>query len=294
MKYLFSISFIFFCSLCLQAQTFTDKKGKVHLWGQTSLEALKGEDYLEWYEKNEQEHRPLPSTAVANALKDTKVKIFLGTWCGDTKYLLPRFVKSWEAMNLSIDQLEFIAVHYEGEHYKQGPNNETADRNIHRVPTFIFEKEGKEIGRIVERTVHDLDTDIKCIALGHPYNPRYTAVEMMNEVFKENPLDSLNSEYFEKSLSKKIRREISSPYELNTYAWVLFSEKRMEEAEFVFKLNSKLFKYEPYIRESYGRCLMKKEKWEEAKKEYLASLRIEPDNKMGVKRLAEIYENIKK
>lgn len=280
------------CLVGLHGQTFTDKKGDIHLWGKCNLEDIKGENYIDWYTKNYEDFNPAPHKGVSASLNDVKVKIFIGSWCGDTKFLLPKFIKSWEAMNLPLSQLEFVAVHYEGELYKQGPNKETAGLNIHRVPTFIFEKEGKEIGRIVERSVHDLDTDIKCIAMGHAYNPRYIAVKMMDEVLKENALDSLSSESFQKMVSKKLRREISSPFELNTYAWVLFTEKRMEEAEFVFQLNSKLFKYEPYIRESYGRCLMKNKKWEEAKKEYLESLRIEPDNKMGVKRLAEIYNNL--
>lgn len=294
MKSILSISLILYCSICLQAQTFTDKKGDTHLWGKTNLEALKGKNYLEWFDKNSAEHQAKPNAEVAKSLQNVKVKIFLGTWCGDTKYLLPRFVKSWKAMQLPEDQLEFIAVHYEGEKYKQGPNHETMNLNIHRVPTFIFEKDGKEIGRIVERTVYDIDTDIKCIAQGLPYKPRYMAVKIINDVFQDTPLDSLQSENFENDISKKVRRETSSAFELNTYAWVLFTEGKKEEAEFVFKLNAKLFKHEPYIRESYARCLMKKEKWEEAKEEYLESLRIEPDNKGAIKRLHEIYEAMAK
>ena len=112
MKSILSICLILYFSICLQAQTFIDKKGDTHLWGETTLSAIKGENYSEWYNKNEQEHKATPNEEVAKALKDVKVKIFLGTWCGDTKYLLPRFVKSWEAMGLSTEQLQFIALHY--------------------------------------------------------------------------------------------------------------------------------------------------------------------------------------
>ena len=138
----------FFILLCftfqVNAQTsYVDKKGNVHLWGETNIESLKEGDYKEWYTKNYEEHYSALTTKDNSLFKDVTVRVFIGTWCGDTKYLLPRFIKTWEKMGLSENQIEIIALHNEDEFYKLGPNKETEGLNIHRIPTFIFEKQGK-------------------------------------------------------------------------------------------------------------------------------------------------------
>ena len=147
-------------------------KGNIHLWGETTIDELSSEGFKQWYDKNSMDYKSMLSNEDGQHLKDTKVKVFLGTWCGDTKFLVPKFIKTWKQMGLNEDNLDLIALHRDGDNYKQGPKKETIGWNIHKVPTMIFIKEGKEIGRIVERTIFDLDTDIMQIAKGNPY-PRH-------------------------------------------------------------------------------------------------------------------------
>jgi len=246
----------------------------------------------EWYMKNYEAYSSNLKVEVSEMLKDTKVKIFIGTWCGDTKYLFPKFIKIWHQLGLSDEQLEIVGVHRNAKHYKQGPNGETEGYNIHRVPTFIFERNGKEINRIVERTVFDLETDLKLIANNQPYQPRYKAVDLVAQALDTLSSDSLQSELITTQLKKKIAREISSESELNTYAYVLFFTGEIDKAEFVFKLNKMLFPYDPYILHGYGKVLMENNKYEEAKIQLQESLRIEPDNTKAISYLANINEQL--
>lgn len=274
-------------------QSYLDKKGNKHLWGISQVEQLEETPFGEWYHKGYDEYTSSLTPADGKLLSDCKVKVFIGTWCGDTKFLLPRFIKAWKTMGLDESQLEIIALHHEAENYKQGPNGESKGYNIHRVPTFIFEQDEKEIGRIVERSVFDLDTDLHMIAYKQPYQHRYKAATMVNLALDSLSLDSLHSEKILKKVEKSIGRELSLESELNTYAYVLLFSGEKEKAEFVFKLNRALFQYDPYVIHGYGKVLMENEKYEEAKKELLESLRINPDNAKAISYLAEINEKLK-
>ena len=69
-----------------------------------------------------------------------------------------------EAANFPQDQLEVIAVDNDRDSYKQSPTAEEKGLNIHRVPTFIFYKDGNEVNRIVESPVETFERDILAIS----------------------------------------------------------------------------------------------------------------------------------
>lgn len=292
MKISATIALIIFSQLLGTSQSYVDSKNNKHLWGDATLSTFSEAPYEEWYSKNYEEHQTSLTSADAHLFKDISVKIFIGTWCGDTKHLFPRFIKSWEAMGLSEDRLEIIALHHEGENYKQGPDQETQGMEIHRVPTFIFHDNGAELGRIVERTVFDIDTDMELIAKGEPYQHRYQAIPIISELMSDNP-DSLSSITFMETAMKKCRREISSEGELNTYAYTLLFGGEKEKSSFVFSLNGKLFPYDPYIRYGCGRGLLAIGKHEEAKPEFLEAIRLNPDLDRAIKYINEINEHLK-
>jgi len=275
-------------------QTYTDKKGNVHLWGEASVNDLSSGQFEEWYTKNSEAYKSELSKTDGELLADTKVKVFLGTWCGDTKFLVPKFIKTWQQMGLSEDDLELIALHREGNNYKQGPNEETIGYNIHKVPTMVFEKNGEEIGRIVERTIFDLDTDILQIVKGNPYEERYQGVTILDRIMNEMDLDSL---FIKENLNKiysKVRREVSTSSELNAYGYVLKAQGELRKAEFVFLLNRYMFSYDPNVWDSQGEILMTLEKWEEARLAYEEVLRLKGADENAVKQLHKIYAAIEK
>ncbi len=281
------------CLPLLLGQSYVDKKGDTHLWGSVELDQLLEGEFGDWYHKNQEDYTSDLTEKDGSLLKGVKVKVFIGTWCGDTKYLLPKFAKAWEAMGLKTSDLEIIAVHHEGNLYKQGPKKETYEYNIHRVPTFVFEKEGDEIGRIVERTVFDLDTDIRSISKGNPYKERYQAVSMLNEKMMQIEPDSILSNTALNECYRLVRREVSGPGELNTYGYVLLAQGKNLLAELVLRLNRYLFPYYPNARDSYGEILYENGKAEEAKEQYLEALRLNPEDENVIAQLAKINEELK-
>ncbi|MBL4904681.1 MAG: thioredoxin family protein [Flavobacteriaceae bacterium] len=103
------------------------------------------------------------------ALRKVKIKAFMGTWCGDSKREIPRFYKILEAVNFDLKNLEMITVNRR----KRTPDNLQEGFDIIRVPTFIFYKKGKEIGRYVEYARESLEKDMLKILTGKPYKHSY-------------------------------------------------------------------------------------------------------------------------
>ncbi|HVF97495.1 MAG TPA: thioredoxin family protein, partial [Flavisolibacter sp.] len=72
--------------------------------------------------------------------------VFGGTWCGDTKALLPKFFTTTDAARFPESHITLIGV----DHSKKTLYNLAEAFGITNVPTFIVMKGGKEVGRVVE------------------------------------------------------------------------------------------------------------------------------------------------
>lgn len=96
-------------------------------------------------------------TEISKLMKGKKVTIVLGTWCGDSKYQVPNFLKIMDAAKIGEESLKFIGV----DGMKKAENGLIDSLNITRVPTFIFtDKKGKEVARITERPTETLEKDM--------------------------------------------------------------------------------------------------------------------------------------
>ncbi|MDP5043801.1 MAG: thioredoxin family protein [Leeuwenhoekiella sp.] len=101
-------------------------------------------------------------------LKDFEITVFMGTWCGDSKRETPRFYKILDAAGKTED-IELITV----DRSKTTPQGLEAGKDIIRVPTLIFSKDGKELGRIVEYPIESLEADMLKIVSRQPYKHSY-------------------------------------------------------------------------------------------------------------------------
>ena len=181
---------LLFCFSTSYSQTYNqlvvDDKGKEKLLGKINREGLTSNSFNNWFSKNYDNY--IPNKKFTNTLKDSlnnyTIKLFLGTWCGDSKREVPRFYKVLDVANFPEDQLEVIAVDRTPEAYKKSPTGEEKGLNIHKVPTFIFYKNGKEINRIVESPQATLEQDIKTIIDGK-YTPKYEKTALAKETVKE-------------------------------------------------------------------------------------------------------------
>jgi len=139
--------FVFNCS----AQKLTSQKvtidGREMLYGKISPQQLFF-DYPAW-DSLRQVYKP--DAAILQKLKNLReqyeVKIFLATWCPDSRREVPHFFKILQDAGLT----KRMAVTLWAVNRKLKLDNDLPQKyNIVRVPTFIFFKNGKEIGRVVE------------------------------------------------------------------------------------------------------------------------------------------------
>ena len=101
--------------------------------------------------------------------KGVTIKAFMGTWCGDSQEQTPVFYKVLDEAEFNYSKLEMISVNRS----KKTPDNLQEGLDIERVPTFIFYKEGKEIGRFVEYPRETLEADFLKIVTGVEYKHSY-------------------------------------------------------------------------------------------------------------------------
>ena len=134
------------------------KDGIEILYGDISKDQL-FYDFPDWEKKYisyEVKHSILDSLRNLDS-RLIEVDIFLGTWCGDSKREVPRFLKIVDEINLiPKNKIKLFAVDR-----KKRLISELAEKNeIQRVATFIFRRDSQEIGRIIEYPKKSLESDI--------------------------------------------------------------------------------------------------------------------------------------
>jgi len=142
-----------------------------YLVGIVNKESFLQKPFNEWFNFNYEDYK-LNNGVIEKLkpfLKEVTIKAFMGTWCGDSQEQTPVFYKILDAADFNYNSLEFIAV----DRKKSTPDNLQEGFEIERVPTFIFYKEGKEIGRFVEYPRETVEKDFLKIVSGEPYKHSY-------------------------------------------------------------------------------------------------------------------------
>ena len=151
------------------------ENGKKFLIGKIDQEGLKKDPYRTWFQPGYASYTV--DTPMIEMFKNTlakhTIKLFLGTWCGDSKREVPRLLKILKECGFPPEKLEIIALDPRKEYYKKSPTGEEKGWNIIKVPTILLLKDGKEVNRIVESPIESLEEDMAQILLGKPYIPNY-------------------------------------------------------------------------------------------------------------------------
>tara|TARA_B100001109_G_scaffold255548_1_gene259176 strand:- start:3791 stop:4717 length:927 start_codon:yes stop_codon:yes gene_type:complete len=268
---------------------YTDKDGEKHLCGPFELNLLLNDTtFSNWYKESLEDYDiQVENTPWKKALEETEVDIYLGTWCGDSKNWVPKFVKLWEELGLKQEQLHFIALYDGDEKYKQSPNGEEVGKNIHRVPTFIFKKNGEEIARIVESPANDLLTDLAHISLGYPSAPNYKGANYLMNLIAEKGLKEIKNNF--KEHVNKVYRLQQSSAELNTLGYVYLRSGKIDEALMVFYMNMLCYRYNPNMYDSYAEALEVQGNDKAALQYYKIALEKEPKSEHALERI-EVLE----
>jgi thiol-disulfide isomerase/thioredoxin len=180
MKSLFIFPFFLFTSTIILSQKINQEISIVNqqpfLVGEINIEGLSSNSYKEWFQPNFASYTAETTNLeqVKDNLSEHQILIFMGTWCGDSKREVPRFIKILESVDFPMKNLKIVAVDKRKDFYKKSPQGEEWGLNIRRVPTFIFYKNEREINRIIESPLATLEEDIISIVLQQEYVPNYS------------------------------------------------------------------------------------------------------------------------
>ena len=128
------------------------------LIGYTTLEAFNDTTFSGWWnsEYNMYDVDSMDVEKLKIKLEDVDIKIVMGTWCIDSRTEVPHFYKILDEINYPNEKVTLINVDRD----KQGLENEAEGLDINFVPTFIFYKAGREIGRLIELPYETLEKDM--------------------------------------------------------------------------------------------------------------------------------------
>ncbi|HJQ26823.1 MAG TPA: thioredoxin family protein [Blastocatellia bacterium] len=105
--------------------------------------------------------------ALKSVDKDTQLTLIFGTWCGDSKYYVPRLLRALKEAGNPHLQVNLIGI----DNQFHEPVATVQPRQLTNVPTIIVERDGREIGRIVETpAVDSIEQDLADLLNGKP-NP---------------------------------------------------------------------------------------------------------------------------
>ena len=141
------------------------------LIGVINEEGLQNEEFIDWYQENYNDHilDTVTIKLIKPKLNELSIIVFMGTWCSDSQREVAALYKVLKKAEFDMNQLEVIALSQE----KETPNHLEKGFNIEYVPTIIFYKNKKEMGRYVEFAQDTLEKDILAILNQTGYKHSY-------------------------------------------------------------------------------------------------------------------------
>ncbi len=238
-------------SLAATAQTVAEKP-KI-LYGVCTKDSLLADPFGKWYNSGYESY--LPNTETISLLKkqttdNVSIEIFFGTWCGDSKREVPRFLKLLNTLSFPDKKVKLVALGGGDSLTKQSPDHEESGKGIFRVPTFIIYRNGIEVNRINEFPVFSLEKDLLSILSNQPYSPNYHSFAPIKKWLDDGTFTDENISAT--SLGQQLRLLVKSEHELNSLGYLLLKQNKKKEALRVFQANYSLYPESANIASSLG------------------------------------------
>lgn len=143
----------------------------VMLLGKANRKGFQMDAFKDWFNTGYADYKVDSETVeqLKPLLKDVNISVFMGTWCEDSQRETPHFYKILDDADFDESKLTLITVSEE----KTTPQGFEEGKNITNVPTIIFYKNEKELGRIVEYPIESLEKDMLTILSGKEYKHAY-------------------------------------------------------------------------------------------------------------------------
>ncbi len=169
MKKLIALAAVLIITLQTQAQGIMKKyetsidsiNQRVVYRGLIDFKVLDDEPTFDWYNTGSDHYKP--KKRYINTLKTELPKysiiVVMGTWCGDSRDLVPKLHKVLTEAGYPMDKLVMYGVNRS----KTVGQGQEKPYNIEFVPTIILFDGTKEIGRIVESVHKSIEADLAAI-----------------------------------------------------------------------------------------------------------------------------------
>ncbi len=146
-------------------------KETVILLGKANRKGFKKAPFDTWFNNNFDTYKVDKPTIekLKPLLKNVTIKTFMGTWCGDSRRETPTLYKILDEADFNYNNFTLITVSRQ----KDTPLGFEKGMDIQYVPTIIFYRDGKEIGRYVEFAQETLEKDMLAIVSGEDYKHSY-------------------------------------------------------------------------------------------------------------------------
>jgi hypothetical protein len=217
------------------------QSGNPDLMGQCTRASLLQAPFNSWFVKNYDDY-PVDSLTAGRlraSLAGKQFRIFMGTWCSDSRREVPRIFKILDYCGVDSSAIQLVMVSESDPTYKQSPGHEERGLDIFRVPDLIVLDQGREIGRIIESPVVSLEKDLFTLTQGEAYTPRYPGAGTLIKVFREEKIGEIEKDL--PALAARIKPLVRSSGELNSYAHVMRSAGETRKADIILKINALIF-----------------------------------------------------
>lgn len=158
----FAVTLLFSCGIntsTIKSNTFNYMVKDSCIIGKIPISQLSHTDSgFDWFNKNYNRYKVKGDliSKLKPLIQSISIDVYLGTWCRDTKRMLPKFIKILEHTGYTINKVNYYAL----DKQKKGLTTINKKHNIVYVPTLIFYRNGKEINRIVENHVDSIEADM--------------------------------------------------------------------------------------------------------------------------------------
>ena len=245
---------LLFIALSFTATAQTSIEKPKILYGVCTKDSLAIDPFGKWFNTNYESYQPNTATIVSlkkQNFDNISIKVFFGTWCGDSKREVPRFLKLLSAISFPDKKIQLIGVGTGDSLVKQSPGHEEASLGVFRVPVFIIYKNGVEINRINEFPVFSLEKDLLGILTNQQYNPNYQSFASVLCWINDGTLTDENNST--RGLAEQLRQLVCDEHELNSLGYLLLKQGNKKEAVRIFQINYNLYPESANVVSSLGK-----------------------------------------
>lgn len=133
--------------------------------GPITFADLNNEKSFDWLKSGYDEYTPDAKQLayLRTNLPEYRMVVFMGTWCDDSHYLIPKLEKVLQLTGYPMQQYTMYGANRE----KKTIGNEHEKYGITLVPTIILFDKDHEIGRITESVNTSIEADLAAIISKH-------------------------------------------------------------------------------------------------------------------------------